>query len=305
MLKTSLEPRKIRAKTLLSRAADVWIPACPSKVRAVIALCGDRYVSADKIAGLIAEDYGLSFRLFRLMNSAFFSVQRKDLVSIKYIVVLLGLENIVKAVSRTPIARIPRSPGPEDCSLFFMALGVLSGKLAGVIARPLGIDHERAAVVSMFRNLGQVVSSITIPETVISCLDNAGTFLDEAAFKRACGGYTTETLAFELARNWNMPELIRLAIWPSRFTLEKRAADERIVLELAVLIRDLVNAGLTRGKKDQKMHRVKDAFKDTFDLDAKILDQILFDLRTDFAANRNPYYYLLESKGLFGCLLNG
>ena len=300
------ETRKIKAKMLLSRARDAWIPALPRNVRTVLALCGDRYVSADKISRVVLEDYGLTFRLFRLMNSAFFSIQRKDLVSIRYMVVLLGLENLVRAVSRSKVATLSGNPNPSrDIEHFFMAQGLVAGKLAGMLALNLGLDPEKAMLVAMFRNLGQVISAVAAPEIAVSCLEKNRLVMDEARFKKACGGYTTEGLGFELSRTWNLPMLLRVAICPSRFNLKSREADERNLLILARLLRELLEAALLKGRPSRHIHVAKKALEDAFNVKDKALRRILFDLKGDFIARHQFYFRILESQGLFARLLNG
>ncbi len=300
------KPRRIKGQILVARARDAWVPAWPQKIRAVLALCGDRYVSAKRISQVILEDYGLTFRLFRLMNSAFFSVHRKDLVSVRYMVVLLGLENLAKAVSKAHVIRPPQRIVPaRDIGLFVIARGVFSSAIASALAEELKINQEKATVVSMFRNMGEVISAIVIPDIFVSATKTPSGVMDEVRFKRACGGYDPEGLGLELARYWNMPELLQLAICPARFNLKMRGVNEQRLLLLADLARELILAGLLKGQGTRRLDLAKMAIMDEFGIEDKILDNILFDAVRNFPKRHGFFYRLLRSQGLFNHIFPG
>ncbi len=300
------QPR-IKGEILLARARDAWVPAWPQKVRAILAMCGDRYVSAAKISTVILEDYGLTFRLFRLMNSAFFSVHRKDLVSIRYMVVLLGLENLAHAVSKAHVLRpVKRVSFTRDINLFFIARGVFASLLALHLAYEAKCDTEKTAIVAMFRNLGEVVASLVIPQIVLSSLKAGSPVIDEAKFKKSCGGYSPENLGFELARNWNMPELIRLAICPSRFNLETREDEEQRLFVLADLARELILQGLMKHKRsgNKRMRFTRKSLRDDYNLDDKTIDYAFSNAIMELYRKNGFFYKILDSQGLFDFILN-
>ena len=303
---THLKSLRIKGGILAARARDTWIPASPQKIRTVLALCGDRYVSAEKIAQVIVGDYGLTFKLFRLMNSAFFSIQRKDLLSVRYMVVLLGLENLARAASKTHVAVLKKKRNlSEDIHLFFIAQGIFASRLASALASHLKVDQEKASVMAMFRNLGDVISALTVPDIVISTCRDFSLVIDERRFKRSCGGYTPERLGLRLARNWNMPYLIRLVICPSGFNLKEVGGEEKRLFILSDLTRELIVTGLSKGKGMKRIRIFKRSVAEKLDVEEKTMDSALLEAGKEIRHNDSLFSPLLESQGLLDRLLDG
>ena len=295
-----LETHGIKGQILLARARDIYIPASPQKVRAVLSLCGDRYVSAEKISSLIITDYGLTFKLFRLMNSAFFSVQRKDLLSIRYMVVLLGLENLARAFIKVPLLNIRKKADlPGDITLLFLAGGIFASRMAAELSVCAGCDPEKASVAAMFRNIGEVISSLSVPALTASCVRGSGAVIKEDLFKKRCGGYTPERLGFQLAGSWNLPEMLRLAICPSRFNLKRADVEEQRLIILCDLIRELLKGGLSGNKGSKKVRLSRKSMTEKLELKEEQIDRAASRAARDFFDQDAFFYEVLESRGLF------
>ncbi len=297
---TLLETRGIKGQILLARARDICIPASPQKVRAVLSLCGDRYVSAEKISRVILSDYGLTFKLFRLMNSAFFSVQRKDLLSIRYMVVLLGLENLARAFIKVPLLNIRKKAAlPGNIALLFLAEGIFASRMAAALSVCVKCDPEKASVAAMFRNMGEVISSLTIPALTASCVRGSGAVIKEDLFKKLCGGYTPERLGFQLAGSWNLPEVLRLAICPSRFNLKRTDVEKQRLVTLCDLIRELIKGGLSGNKGSKKASLSRKLMTEKLKLKEEQIDRGASRAARELSDQDGFFYEILESRGLF------
>ena len=298
------EPAKIKGKILIARSRDISIPVFSPSLRAVLALCGDRYVSADKISTVILADYGLTFRLFRLMNSAFFSVRRKDLLSLKYMVVLLGLENLAKAIVKVNVFIPERTPSARvDPSVFYIAQGLLSSSVAGLLAEAAGFDSEKTSVMAMFRNLGDVISAISIPEITSACLQ--GPFIDYGRFRSRCSGFTPETLAYQLSMYWNLPRLVRLVICPQRFNFKEINSEDSKLVLVSDTVNLLIRAVLLQRKGMKDFQEAKKQLASILNMDEKTIAAVVSSAVSNFYQGQAFFARVLESVSPLNKLING
>lgn len=297
---TYLKTPEIKGEILLAKARDIRIPACPRKVRLVLSLCGDRYVSADKVSRVIISDYGLTFRLFRIMNSAFFSVQRKDLLSIRSMVVLLGLDNLARTFIKVPVLNIRKKADlHRDIALLFIAEGIFASRVADALAVYVKCDPEKASVLAMFRNMGDVISALTVPALTASCAGGSGAFIRKKLFRKRCRGYTPEKLGFQLAVSWNLPELVRLAICPSTLNLKEAGIEKQRLFILSDLIREMLKSGLSGNKGSRKVCLSRNLMAEKLELEERHIDRVTSRVARELHDKDAFFYQILKSRGLF------
>jgi len=224
------------------------------------------------------KDYSLSLLLIRQAHSAFFAVDKKEIISMRHIVVLLGLDNITQIVMSCP--RLPTS-GPSLVKFqkspfgHLMACSVMAATIATHLAPIWDEDPEKFAICTMFHHLGETIMAYVAPSAFKIIWELRHTPNNMRRMSKRMTGWTPAALGLELSRRWNLPRLIRLATAYKRHQLGRIDDSERIALNVAFYINQMLfYAGL---KKAMSAKRQREQWQDLKSL-AKVEDKKLFSL---------------------------
>jgi len=233
---------KIKSDTLFAKARTITIPVQPYHYRAALVLCQDPQATSGRMAEIIAADYGLTLRLFTTVYSAFFSLERKDILSIRYIIVLLGMLNLNNIIIKAPTL----TKDEENIVIIYLGTGLLVSFLAKRLADVSGLDTDKAEVCGMLQNIGEVAAAISVPKIVKASLLPDSFVIIRRRFSRICNGYNPRRLGVQLIRHWNLPELVKMAVTPEDFDLNSISAGDRSIIKLISLLNSLVKKMLSR-----------------------------------------------------------
>lgn len=154
---------------------------------------------------VIGSDAGLSYRLLRFVNSAYFSLPR-EVDSVRDAVVLLGLSNVRIWASLLAIAQ--GVEGPSEV----LRSSLVRARMAQMLARTLGVDSPDAAfTVGLFSNLGvllgvdleSAISELPLTIEVKDALLGAGGPLDELLHL---------VISYEGARFMEVPQVVAMVM---------------------------------------------------------------------------------------------
>lgn len=256
--------RRLHSRSaILARALDLQVPALPRTIRMVHALTAERTADARAIAEAIQMDYGITMKFFRVMNSAFFSPYRQDILSIRFMVVLLGFENTSKIVSSVPLMNYAEQKGPAR----LMAMSLLASEFASALSEISALNRESVVPCAMFTSLGHVVLA-TVAADAYEILWKMEKFpWSRNSFKRTTGWLPKE-LAINVARAWNLPMPVRECILPpddlSRLSEDKR----RLMVTVSSLEQLLFCAALMKNSDELQM-RFRDKIRKVLKLSNK------------------------------------
>jgi HD-like signal output (HDOD) protein len=211
-------------KTLLT-LPDVYL-----RVKAVIE-DPDSYM--DDLVNAISVDSGITARLLRLVNSAFFNlVVRVD--NVRRAVNILGMQPVHDIVLATTVARTFSGidPGIMDMHRYWedSVSRAVYGRLLAV--RGNRLDRERMFVTCLLCDLGHLVMYQQLPDQVGEAMQRAP--LDPiavAAAEREVLGYDYAEVGAELLRAWKMPDSMMQAV---RWQIDPTRSDGRFAAEAAV-----------------------------------------------------------------------
>ncbi len=290
-------PRIVSRRQILDNALDMQVPALPRTVRMVHALTGEHSVDAKAIADAIMMDYGLTLKFFRVMNSAFFSPYRQDILSIRFMVVLLGLDNTAKIVSSVPLM----NPAEHAMPATIMAMSLLMSEFTGVLSEITVLERESAVPCAMFASLGHLSLSTVVPDAYVKIWTEEKFPWSRGTFKKTTG-WLPKDLALRIARGWNLPMVIRECIQPpedlSRVKEEKRA----LMVTVSSLEQMLFCAALMR-HNDEPQTRLRDRIRKVLRLNNKKFSKAMKDGILNFEKNNPVFYEVLRKEGILSRII--
>ncbi len=291
---------KIKADTLFAKARNIAIPVQPYNYRTALVLCQDQRATSRQLADIVATDYGLTLRLLTTVYSAFFSLERKDILSIRYIIVLLGMLTLRDIIIKAPTL----SRDEENILILYLGSGLLTSFMSEKIAILAELDAEKAQVCGLLQNIGEVACAASVPKIVQHCLLPDSFVIKRRRFARMCSGYHPRRLGEQLARHWNLPDLVRIAISPKDFDLNSLAEDERAIIHIIGLLNELIKEGFSRKASRSSMNDILFELCDSFKLKRTTLDKELFGAVNKLETKCPTYSKHLKTIGLIDRLLS-
>ncbi|MBI5330141.1 MAG: HDOD domain-containing protein [Betaproteobacteria bacterium] len=187
--------------------ASIGIPPRPAAVIAV----QDEKAKADPnlkvIADAIARDVGLSAALLKTVNSALFGLPRQ-VQSVPHAVNLLGVARVSTLVNSLALKTSLNTFGIER----FWDQSTRTALLCGWLAGKMGHDRDLAHLFGLFRDAGIPLMMKRFPDykDTLRLANQPGA--DFAAIEDARHGVSHAQVGAIMARNWNLPGVIRDAI---------------------------------------------------------------------------------------------
>jgi len=175
----------------------------------------EKNFSASVVADLVLNDYALSTRLLKQVNSSFYASGRSPVTTISRAIVLLGFEQVRIAASSLMLFEHFRGYARTEELKEAAATSFMSGLFARKIAEKLKIDVEEASVCAMLRNLGRHLVMLHMQEEhELINREMAQKGLDEPRASKAVLGMSYHELGMEIAEEWNFSEKIVKSMRP-------------------------------------------------------------------------------------------
>lgn len=228
----------------LSRQPD--FPSLPGFMPEVRRLARCDRARVQTLSSALLKDIGLSQRLLRLVNAAYYrTAGAGHIVTVTRAVLVLGFE----AVGRLAVAaRMVESLARRSASVVLRE-ECLRAMLAGQIAEMLAEgqrDAEDAYLAALFRNLGRLLLALHLPEeaqalraAVPPAQWPRGDAEDAAARQRL--GQGCSGLAQQVAAQWGWPALLLRAMWRDAAGLPPAPGVDFGAAEIAILADELAD----------------------------------------------------------------
>ena len=211
------------------------LPTLPPVVRKISEMVKSENVSAEKIGKTIGQDYALTAKVLRLVNSAFYGLGGR-ISSVTSAVILLGL-NVVRGVVLS--ASVFELMDKGIVGLWEHSLGTAIA--SGVVAKALYVpEPEEVSVAGLLHDIGKVVVPAKMPQTyreICECIERTTLSIGEA--EREILGFDHSRIGMWLADEWNFPpNLMEPIVYHHTPALAKEAKIQTAIVHLAdVLIR--------------------------------------------------------------------
>lgn len=190
---------------------DVRLASPPEIFLKISQILDDPTKTARDAEQVIRHDPGLTARLLRLVNSAFYGFPRQ-ISSISHAITIVGARELRDLVLATVVVeRFGRLPNKLMTMRAFWRVSVRSA----LLAREMGKCHAQSSslrsvfVCGLLHEIGRLVIYAKIPELARAAILLAeGGMLEETEAERQIYGFDHYQLAYELARRWHLPEVI-------------------------------------------------------------------------------------------------
>lgn len=199
---------------------------------------------ASELANVILNDYALTNKLLKLVNSAFYGLAAGKVTTVTRAVVVLGYEHIRLATLSLALFEHFKSKSHTA----HLKEAVVSSFWSGVLARDIAkmeadVDSEEAFVCAMMSQLGKLVMIYYLPDEYRKVDDwiKAHGPNEAKAVKAACG-VTYEALGVAVARQWNFPDQISSCLEPlTNDDLKEKKKPPKKLRVLSSFVRDLTH----------------------------------------------------------------
>jgi putative nucleotidyltransferase with HDIG domain len=195
---------------ILRRVGD--IPPLPVIATKILSMINDPDLDVDDLVSVIEKDQGLTARILRVSNSAFFGLSRK-ITTVKEAVVTLGLNNIRNQVltlcARSMLEGRTEGYALEAGGLWDHSLG--AAFCAERLASGLGLTGiaDQVFVGGLLHDIGKSILSCYVAtrfEQILRLVDEHGkTFVDAETQEL---GFDHAEIGARVALRWNLPEAL-------------------------------------------------------------------------------------------------
>jgi len=222
------------------------VPSLPIIFAQINKVINDPVSTTTTIADVVSNDTGLSARLLRMANSAFFSFpSRVDTISEAAIVI--GFEQIRDLALATTVIEVFRGVPKRlvDMKSFWH-----HSVACGIAARVVAIDRreanvERHFVAGLLHDIGRLIMFLKTPDEAAVALRRSktrGELLYQA--EREVFGFDHGEVGGELLRHWKLPvTLIEPVAFHHRPLEARQAPVEAAIVHLADIIANAMQLG--------------------------------------------------------------
>ncbi|QHI99787.1 HDOD domain-containing protein [Xylophilus rhododendri] len=205
---------KADAATAHTRLAQffegVQLPTLPEVAHTLVSTLNDEDVPFEKVRQAISRDPALTAKLIRLANSARFGLPRQ-VVSLDDAITMAGLNQVRTLAMAACLASSFAAVKGVDSKAFWQASSATAG-YAQWLARTLGTDVQQSWLAGFMVRLGELIIAQKLPDQIFEI--ERLPHLAGVRWERETSalGFTEAHVAAELARRWNFPDSIVLAL---------------------------------------------------------------------------------------------
>lgn len=258
---------------------DQGFPALSSTISEINRIVGSESESASKLTKAILQDFALTNKLLRLVNTVSYGQFGGKINTISKAVVILGFET-VRSVAMTLILleflenRSQASRLHEE---------VLSSFFAGLVARQLSqgrsiLDVEEAMICAMFQKLGKMLATFYFFDESQKITQLITEGASEAQASHQVLGTSFNDLGIGVARRWGFPDRLLAGMRKITGDIVKKPRDELDHLTVtANLANELgeVAACTPVEDKQQVLGNLTERYREAANVSAQLLDKAL------------------------------
>lgn len=237
------EVRRQEFRTALRKTKN--LPTLPGIIAKLCKMAEDPDISTEQMGKVISQDYVLSAKLLKLVNSAFYGFPQR-ISSISSAIILLGF-NVVKSLIIS--ASIFEVMEAQDVELWQHSLGC--AVVCNVIATRLGVkDPEEVSTAGLIHDIGKMAIKMELPDEyqmINRLMRDRGISMRQAEMEvlgldhAEAGGW--------LASGWNLPKKL---IEPVTCHHDPRLAHEEQLASSIIHFGDIMIRGLGYGHAGDK-----------------------------------------------------
>lgn len=213
---------------------SVKLPVMPEVAHALIRTLSDNDADINTVTRIIEKDPGLTATLLRMANSALFGLSR-SVNSLDSAVSVVGMAHIRARALSICLANAFTFPPYLDRLEFWRSSMVCAG-YAKWLAHSISMDEQLAWLTGMMLRLGELVIAQRMPEALEHIESRPCGPADRWERERESVGFDEGQIGAEIARRWDFPEVVSLALQTSSNPLADRYSPMGAIVHLAALL---------------------------------------------------------------------
>jgi HD-like signal output (HDOD) protein len=215
---------------------SVSLPVMPEVAQALISTLSSDEADVGTVTTIIAKDPGLTATLLRMANSAMFGLSR-SVHTLDSAISVVGMAHIrARALSICMAAGFDFPPGLDR--LDFWRHSMVCAGYAKWLAGQSNLDEQEAWLTGMMLRLGEIIIAQRLPDTLAQIEAQPCTPGERWKRERDVAGFDEGQIAAEIARRWDFPEAVALALEHASHPLTSTATRLAAVVHLAGLVAD-------------------------------------------------------------------
>jgi HD-like signal output (HDOD) protein len=220
---------------------SVTLPVMPEVAQALIRTLNNDDADVPMVTAIIAKDPGLTTTLLRMANSAMFGMSR-SVHTLESAVSVIGMAHIrARALSICLASSFVFPPGLDRMD--FWRNSMVCAGYAKWLASLLAMDEQEAWLTGMMLRLGEIVIAQRLPDALVQIEAQPCAPGERWKREREAAGFDEGQIAAEIARRWDFPETVAIALECTALPLSSTAPRLAAVINLAALITDQVAVG--------------------------------------------------------------
>lgn len=201
--------QKSQLDDLLARTLE--LPVLPATTQKVLGLMSDPDVSIEKVKRLVSTDPGLTAKILKVANSAFYGSYR-NIQNLSQAILRLGLNAVRNIVVATSMKNVYKRFGLAEKLIWEQMIG--SALAASVIARHTRtVDPEDAFIGGLLHDIGKVVINNEYPERFAKVIERV--YNEQVSFEvaeRDVFEFSQRDVGAFVVKKWGFPENLELLI---------------------------------------------------------------------------------------------
>lgn len=242
-------------------------PAMAQAIRQLHELRRQDNFPTQALAKVILKDPGLSTKVLRVVNSAFFQTRGDPVTTISRAVVLLGIDTVVDLASGIVLVEHfdERDPALHESLMESLRAAALAQALGELASLP---NPEEAYLLGLFSNLGRLWLAAHYREELVRAVEihapEASSIED--AIKRHFG-FSPDVLAAQILESWGLPAKYSSFFRRNSDRGARSAIEDRLVLvaELSTQTDDAEFVEQAREKLNLSAERCRQVLASSFD----------------------------------------
>ena len=297
-------PGKALKNLVLSRVRqDADFPAMSPTVNLVSLLSQSSEASIDELANIILQDYGLTSKILKIVNSVYY-MGFGEVTTISRAIILLGIQNLKAMVLGTTfVDNVGRNAGLGRLK-DLMPRVIFSGALGRQIAKTIDYSNEEEVFVcSLFNSLGEILVAYYAPEKhakIRSLLSGNMAEEERTEFKKALSK-TYEDIGLFMAQEWGIPHrIVQSMKGVNKYEMKAPGEVDRLrsVCTIANRIVEVVGKGLNKEEERGEIQAVLKPFGEEFRKIEEQMDRITSQSGKDVSKYCEVYNVDLKASSL-------
>ena len=276
---TQIDMTNVLERLLSTMQDDQGFPALSGTISEINQIVASESESTGKLTKTILQDFALTNKLLRLVNTVSYGQFGGKINTISKAVVILGFETVRNVAMTLILVEFLQNKSQATQ----LRDEVLSSFFAGLVAMKLSYgrnvkDAEEAMICAIFHNLGKLLVTFYFFEDSQKIASLMAEGLSETQSSQKVLGISYNDLGIGIAKHWNFPERLQIGMQKVSSEKVKKPRNELDHLTVTVNLANelcLVAANTPTEDKDQRLNQLVTRYQDATKIDAQQLNKAL------------------------------